>query len=274
MKADVIIDQDTQKVKLIFDWAAGKIGERLTADEVEIVTKLVEQKLYEAGREVFKAWLMQHECHADVTVIDGKTYRFKMVSEKKFLTKFGVIVVPRRIFQQDNGGEIYVPLDVAWQMDGEFATRDVRECVLYLSASMSPNETEECLQKIAAFHPSRTAIQNIINEMGQLLEQHEDVLLDEVRLQEALPFVETKVFAMSLDGANPTVGFSRIGNESAQIRRIRVICVLNPCRPFLASPPKKSGSPTWPKKGVAAILGSNIVKLERMLNLQCFINEQ
>jgi hypothetical protein len=87
MKADVIIDQDTQKVKLIFDWAAGKIGERLTADEVEIVTKLVEQKLYEAGREVFKAWLMQHECHADVTVIDGKTYRFKIVSEKKFPVK-------------------------------------------------------------------------------------------------------------------------------------------------------------------------------------------
>jgi hypothetical protein len=202
MKTEMIIDQDTQKVKLIFDWAAGKIGEHLTVAEAENITRLVEQAMQNASREVFKSWLMQHECHADVTVIDGKTYRFKMVSEKKFLTKFGVIVVPRRIFQQDNGGEIYVPLDVAWQMDGEFATRDVRECVLFMSASMSPNETEECLQKIAAFHPSRTAIQNIINEMGQLLEQHEDVLLDEVRLQEELPFVETKVFAMSLDGVN------------------------------------------------------------------------
>ena len=43
---------------------------------------------------------------------------------------------------------------------------------------------------------------NIINEMGQLLEQHENVLLDEVRLQEALPVKETKVFVVSLDGAN------------------------------------------------------------------------
>jgi hypothetical protein len=202
MKADVIIDQETQKVKLIFDWAAGKIGEHLTADEAENVVKLIEAASQNANREAFKAWLMQHECHDDVTVVDGKTYRFKMVSEKKFLTKFGVIIVPRRIFQQDNGGKTYVPLDVAWEMSGEYATRDVRECVLYMSASMSPNETEECLQKIAAFHPSRTAIQNIIDETGQLLEQHEDVLLDEVRLHEELLIKETKVFAVSLDGVN------------------------------------------------------------------------
>ena len=122
MKADVIIDQETQKVKLIFDWAAGKIGERLTADEAEKVVKLIEEASQNAGREVFKAWLTQFEWHDDVTVVDGKTYRFKMVSEKKFLTKFGVITVPRRIFQQDNGGQTYVPLDVAWEMAGEFAT--------------------------------------------------------------------------------------------------------------------------------------------------------
>ena len=34
------------------------------------------------------------------------------------------------------------------------------------------------------------------------LAQHEDVLLNEVRLQEELPIEETKVFAVSLDGAN------------------------------------------------------------------------
>ena len=42
MKADVIIDQETQKVKLIFDWSAGKIGERWTVDEAENVVKLIE----------------------------------------------------------------------------------------------------------------------------------------------------------------------------------------------------------------------------------------
>jgi len=202
MKAEIIIDQETQKVKLILDWKAGIVGEHLTADEAEGVVKLIEEASREASREVFRQWLMQFECHTDVIVIDGKTYRFKMVSEKKFLTKFGVITVSRRIFQQDNGGQTFIPLDVAWEMQGEFATRDVRECVLYMSALMSPTDTETCLQKAAAFQPSRTAIQNIVDEMGGQLEQHEDVLLNEVRLQEELPIDETKVFAVSLDGVN------------------------------------------------------------------------
>lgn len=202
MKADIIIDQETQKVKLILDWKAGNIGQILTSDEAEKVVQLIEEASQNASREAFKAWLMQHECHDDVIIIEGHTYRFKMVSEKKFLTKFGVIIVPRRIFQQDTGGETYVPLDVAWGMQGEFATREVRECVLYMSPLMTSEETETCLKKTAAFHPSRTAIQNIIDEMGQLLEQHEDVLLDEVHLQEELPVAETQVLAVSLDGVN------------------------------------------------------------------------
>ena len=53
-----------------------KIGKHLTADEAENVVKLIETAGQNASREVFKRWLMQHECHADVTVIDGKTYRF------------------------------------------------------------------------------------------------------------------------------------------------------------------------------------------------------
>jgi hypothetical protein len=210
MKADIIIDQDTQKVKLILDWKAGIVGQILTADEAEDVAKLVGEVAREVSREAFKAWLMQFECHTDVIVIGDKTYRFKLVAGKNFLTKFGVITVPRRIFQQDNGGKTYVPLDVAWEMQGEFATRDVRECVLYMSALMSPADSETCLQKFATFQPSRTAIQNIVDEMGEQLEQqvagrnapYEDILLDEVRLQEALPLEETKVFAVSLDGVN------------------------------------------------------------------------
>ena len=35
MKADVIIEQEMQKVKLFLDWKAGKIGKNLTADDAE-----------------------------------------------------------------------------------------------------------------------------------------------------------------------------------------------------------------------------------------------
>jgi len=39
MKADIIIDQETQKVKLILDGKAGKVGQQLTADEAENVVR-------------------------------------------------------------------------------------------------------------------------------------------------------------------------------------------------------------------------------------------
>ena len=51
MKADIIIDQDMQKVKLILDWKAGIVGQHLTADEAEEVVKLIEQASRAASRE-------------------------------------------------------------------------------------------------------------------------------------------------------------------------------------------------------------------------------
>ncbi|MCL2117702.1 MAG: hypothetical protein FWH27_04650 [Planctomycetaceae bacterium] len=38
----------------------------------------------------------------------------------------------------NNGGQTFLPLDVAWEMQGEFATREVHECALDMSALMSP----------------------------------------------------------------------------------------------------------------------------------------
>ena len=53
MKANVIIDQEMQKVKLILDWKSGIVGQNLTIDEAEDVVKLIDQALREASREVF-----------------------------------------------------------------------------------------------------------------------------------------------------------------------------------------------------------------------------
>ena len=59
MKADVIIEQETQKVKLILDGKAGIVGQNLTADDAENVVKLIENASRKAGREAFWQWLMQ-----------------------------------------------------------------------------------------------------------------------------------------------------------------------------------------------------------------------
>jgi len=174
----------------------------MAADEAEKVVERLHNAANGLCREAFKQWLLQHECPDDTIIVDGKLYRYKMTADKEFLTKFGHIAIPRRLYQQDVGGEVYVPLDEAWNMRGQFAAVDVRDAVLYMSALMSPGETINCLDKVATFSCSKTALQNIIDEMGEVLEEHGDELLDAVRVDEELPVTETRVLAVSLDGVN------------------------------------------------------------------------
>jgi hypothetical protein len=202
MKTNMVIKQDEQQLSLVIDWKNGSIGQRLSADEAEAVVEHLRCAASEACREAFKQWLLQHECHDDTIVVNGKTYRFKMVAEKEFLTKFGHLVIPRRLYQQDVGGEVHVPLDEAWNMQRQFATIDVRDALLYLSALMSPGDTVASLDKVATFSCSKTAIQNIVDEMGKILEEHGDELLDAVRTEEEIPVTKTRVMAVSLDGVN------------------------------------------------------------------------
>jgi hypothetical protein len=202
MKMDFTYDPSEQKFSLNIDLKQGELGQHLSGDEAEQVVKHLRNASNTLCQTAFKQWLLQHECHDETVIVNGKLYRFKTVSEKELLTRFGHINVPRRIYQQDSGGEVYVPLDAAWNMQGQFATIDVRDTLLFLSALMSPNETVQCLNKIGSFSCSKTAIQNIVNEMGVELEEHGDELLDTVRVCEEIPVAETRVLAVSLDGVN------------------------------------------------------------------------
>jgi hypothetical protein len=191
-----------QKLTLVIDWRNGRLGKRLSIDDAENVVEYLRHTVHEAAREAFKHWLLQFESDADVLVVDGKIYRFKMIAEKEILTKFGHVTIPRRLYQQDTGGPVHVPLDEAWNMHGQFATADVRESLLFLTTHLSPGETVACLDKVASFTCSKTTVQNIVDEMGDDLEEHEDALMATVRLAEELPVTETKCVAVSLDGVN------------------------------------------------------------------------
>ena len=54
MKAEIIIDHETQKVKLILNSKTGNIREKLTVGEAEDVVKLIKQAARETSREVLK----------------------------------------------------------------------------------------------------------------------------------------------------------------------------------------------------------------------------
>jgi len=105
--------------------------ERLTPTLAEQVSQGLKQALSTAGVAGFRTFLQGYEEAAPTLEIDGGLYRLKMASRKRFLTPFGPMALERNLYQSDSGGASYVPLDRQWGMEGEFATVDVRESVLF-----------------------------------------------------------------------------------------------------------------------------------------------
>ena len=126
---------------------------------------------------------------------------FKFKSPKKFLTFFGEIELNRSLYQHDRGGKCFIPLDQKWGVVNEYAAPDVQEIVLYATAHLIPKETQDLLKKSSFFNPSTTAIKNLIDESGEVIDQHNDQIFDQIIQNEKIP-EQTKILACSLDGVN------------------------------------------------------------------------
>jgi len=173
--------------------------ERLTPELAGQISRSLKQALSAAGIAGFRTFLQGYEESAPTLDMGGRLYRWKMASRKRFLTPFGPMVLARNLYQSDSGGPSYVPLDRQWGMEGEFATVEVREAVLFSCALVTPEETVQLLTKSALFHPSATAIQHILEETGVWLEYEGEDLHEAIRQEESLP-EETHVLVASLDG--------------------------------------------------------------------------
>jgi len=84
---------------------------------------------------------------------------------------------------------------------GEYAMPQVQECVLLATAHLTPKEAASLLKKSSLFHPSATAINNMIEENGELIEAHLDELQHTIRDGEEVP-QQTQVVVASMDGVN------------------------------------------------------------------------
>ena len=173
--------------------------ERLTPPLAEQISRGLKQALSAAGVAGFRTFLQGYEEEAPTLDIDGGLYRWKKASPKRFLTPFGVMVLERNLYQSDYGGPAYVPLDRKWGMEGEFATLEVRESVLFSCALVTPEETVQVLEKSALFHPSATAIQHILEETGVWLDSEGEELNEAIRPDDLIP-EETQTLVTSLDG--------------------------------------------------------------------------
>jgi hypothetical protein len=195
------MDAILNKIKTVLSQGEEVLASEVSPEQAEEVNRLLGEAMSAGWTEGLRKWLVTAETDAEAVKVKGVTYRYKLDSEKEFLTPGGVLKLTRRVYQPDAGGKCHIPLDAAWGMEGQFATVAVRDAALYAVALVTPREAETLLGKCSLFQPSATAIKRMAQQMGQWLEEHEDQVLTEIRAQEAVP-EETRVLCASLDGVN------------------------------------------------------------------------
>ena len=201
MSSAMIMEAILTKIKAVLSAAEEVLASAVTPEASEEVNRLLREAMSAGWTAGLQTWLATAETDAETIAVEGKTYRYKLDSEKEFLTPGGMIRLTRRVYQPDAGGQCYVPLDAAWGMENQFATVEVRDAALYAVALGTPQEAESLLAKCSLFQPSATAIKRMARQMGQWLEKYEDEVLTEIRADEPIP-AETRVLCASMDGVN------------------------------------------------------------------------
>ena len=122
------------------------------------------------GRAGFQRLAQACEITEDTMVGDGRVYRFKQVVDKEWMTLWGKVVVPRRLYQEDRGGPSRVPLDERCGMVNRFMVPELERMTAFLGARLVPAEVEDSLGEVLPEPPSRTAIQHVLAAVGQCAE--------------------------------------------------------------------------------------------------------
>jgi hypothetical protein len=103
---------------------------------------------------------------------------------------------------QNQDGDSFVPLDHAWNMQNQFATIEVREAVLFALSLMPAREAHQLFRKCSPYNIAESSFKKIAEQLGSDLEENIDGFLEEIRKEEEVPVEDTKVVAVSMDGAN------------------------------------------------------------------------
>jgi len=202
----MIVSEIIQVASQEFERKMSEVGQKwdtdhLTAELANQVRIGLGEALSHASRQAYKYFLERYDVQDPQIEWQGQRLRFKAVSPKTFLTSFGAISIDRRLYQADAGGPSTVPLDHLWDMDGHFATEDVRQAVCFAMAHMTAQEVEQLLALCSLFRPSATAIQHIVEKVSEEIRPHQEVLDARVQASLEVP-ADTKVLVASMDGAN------------------------------------------------------------------------
>ena len=110
------------------------------------------------GRVGFQRLAQACEVAGDILEDGGRWYRFKQVVDKRWLTLWGTVVVPRRVYQEDHGGPSRLPVDERCGMVKRFMVPELERMTAFLGARLVPAEVEDSLGQVLLEPPSRTAI--------------------------------------------------------------------------------------------------------------------
>ena len=192
------VSEFKQKIQ---DFCTNREDKILTSEFASEVAQGLQEATIGAAQAGYRSFLESYDTQELVLQMKDTRYRRKMRSPKHIMTVFGPITLHRSLYQADQGGKTYAPLDEMWGMAGEYATPEVREACLFTLAHVTAQETASILKKCACFHPSATAIQHMAEKAGTFVEANEEELSAAIRKEEEAPS-ETQALVVSMDGVN------------------------------------------------------------------------
>ncbi len=170
-------------------------------EEFEQMIRQFRGSVDDIGRVGFRRLAQACEIDDDTVVHQGRIYRFKQDVPKEWMTLWGKVQVPRRLYQPDRGGPSWVPLDERCGMSQRFMVPALERVTVLLGAQLVPSEVETTLTELLPEPPSRTAIQHLLTTVGQYAEDHAEQL--ELALQDAAPLkAEADTLVVSWDGVH------------------------------------------------------------------------
>ena len=184
---------------IVLQWEERLRGGPATADGFRQAVCELRTALDGVGKAGFHRLAQACEVEDETLVGHGLRYRFKQAVDKEWMTLWGKVVLPRRLYQADRGGPSWVPLDERCGMVGRFMVPELERVTAFLGTRLVPAEVEDSLREVLPESPSRTAIQHVLTTVGQCAEDHTEQL--ELALAATAPLdVDADTLVVSWDG--------------------------------------------------------------------------
>ena len=178
------------------------LGEEPLSPEVaHNVTLGITEAAAAASRAAFKVFVEGQDVRCAQVTDNGEVFRLKGLSEKAFLSFWGLLAITRALYQNADDTRTFVPLDAAWGMENKFMVAEVRDATAFAHTQMPAEHVQTLLDKCALFHPHRTQIKRLSRDMEEFISTHRTELDARIRADEEIS-EGVCAFAVSMDGAN------------------------------------------------------------------------